>query len=149
LIRSKQSDYDLRGAFCQEGNVNGDVVAARYCGSGGWNARLPAALAARHVSQPLLPAFRPALWQPISSAATSSAWRFAFFTTYPHFRLSGGCRDHWLLWRIDPRSRLFAEGGNAAAIGPHCMGVGAVAAHLFGSLLMTFAGIATVVWLKA
>jgi len=27
--------------------------------------------------------------------------------------------------------------------------VGAVAAHLIGSLLMTFAGIATVVWLKA
>jgi len=26
--------------------------------------------------------------------------------------------------------------------------LGAVAAHLFGSLLMTFAGIATVVWLK-
>jgi fluoride exporter len=27
--------------------------------------------------------------------------------------------------------------------------LGAVAAHLLGSLLMTFAGIATVVWLKA
>jgi fluoride exporter len=74
----------------------------------------------------------------------------AFFMTYPHFapewRLfitTGFCGGLTTFSTFSWEIVLLLQSGRTL------WAVGAVAAHLFGSLLMTFAGIATVVWLKA
>ena len=74
----------------------------------------------------------------------------AFFTTYPHFA------PEWRLFvttgfcgGLTTFSTFSAEVVMLLQSGRTTWALGAVAAHLFGSLLMTFAGIATVVWLKA
>jgi CrcB protein len=74
----------------------------------------------------------------------------AFFTTYPHFA------PEWRLFvttgfcgGLTTFSTFSAEVVMLLQSGRTVWALGAVAAHLFGSLLMTFAGIATVVWLKA
>jgi CrcB protein len=74
----------------------------------------------------------------------------AFFTTYPHFA------PEWRLFvttgfcgGLTTFSTFSAEVVMLLQSGRTTWALGAVAAHLFGSLLMTFAGIATVLWLKA
>jgi CrcB protein len=73
----------------------------------------------------------------------------AFFLQYPHFapewRLfvtSGCCGGLTTFSTFSAEVVLLMQAGR---IGGAMM---AIAAHLIGSLLMTFAGIATVVWLK-
>jgi CrcB protein len=73
----------------------------------------------------------------------------AFFTTYPHFA------PEWRLFvttgfcgGLTTFSTFSAEVVMLLQSGRTTWALGAVAAHLFGSLLMTFAGIATVLWLK-
>jgi CrcB protein len=73
----------------------------------------------------------------------------AFFTTYPTFapewRLlltTGFCGG------LTTFSTFSAEVVMLLQSGRSIFAVGAVAAHVVGSLLMTFAGIATVAWLK-
>jgi CrcB protein len=74
----------------------------------------------------------------------------AFFTVYPAFapewRLlvtTGFCGG------LTTFSTFSAEIVTLLQSGRVTWALGAVAAHLFGSLLMTFGGIATVVWLKS
>jgi CrcB protein len=73
----------------------------------------------------------------------------AFFTAYPHFapewRLfvtTGFCGGLTTFSTFSAEVVALLQSGRAG------WALGAVAAHLFGSLVMTFAGIATVVWLK-
>jgi fluoride exporter len=74
----------------------------------------------------------------------------AFFTTYPAFA------PEWRLFvttgfcgGLTTFSTFSAEIVMLLQSGRTVWALGAVAAHLLGSLLMTFAGIATVVWFKA
>ncbi len=74
----------------------------------------------------------------------------AFFTTYPHFA------PEWRLFvttgfcgGLTTFSTFSAEVVMLLQSGRNLWALGAVAAHLFGSLAMTFAGAATVMWLKA
>ncbi len=74
----------------------------------------------------------------------------AFFMTYPHFA------PEWRLFittgfcgGLTTFSTFSAEVVMLLQSGRTLWALGAVAAHLAGSLLMTFAGIATVVWLSA
>jgi CrcB protein len=74
----------------------------------------------------------------------------AFFTTYPHFA------PEWRLFvttgfcgGLTTFSTFSAEIVILLQSGRTLWAMGAIAAHLVGSLLLTFAGIATVIWLKA
>jgi fluoride exporter len=74
----------------------------------------------------------------------------AFFTTYPAFA------PEWRLFvttgfcgGLTTFSTFSAEIVILLQSGRTLWALGAVAAHLAGSLLMTFAGIATVMWFKA
>jgi len=74
----------------------------------------------------------------------------AFFTTYPTlapewrlFVTTGFCGG------LTTFSTFSAEVVTLLQSGRPLWALGAVGAHLVGSLLVTFAGIATVVWLKA
>jgi CrcB protein len=74
----------------------------------------------------------------------------AFFTTYPAFA------PEWRLFLttgfcggLTTFSTFSAEIVILLQSGRTLWALGAVAAHLAGSLLMTFAGIATVMWFKA
>ena len=74
----------------------------------------------------------------------------AFFSTYttlaPEWRLfvmTGFCGGLTTFSTFSAEIVLLLQSGRTM------WALGAIAAHLFGSLLMTFAGIATVVWLKA
>jgi CrcB protein len=74
----------------------------------------------------------------------------AFFQTYPHFA------PEWRLFvttgfcgGLTTFSTFSAEVVILLQSGRTVWALGAVAAHLLGSLLMTFAGVATVMWLKA
>jgi fluoride exporter len=74
----------------------------------------------------------------------------AFFTTYPAFAAE------WRLFittgfcgGLTTFSTFSAEIVMLLQSGRTVWAFGAVAAHLVGSLLMTFAGIATFIWLKA
>jgi CrcB protein len=73
----------------------------------------------------------------------------AFFTTYPTFA------PEWRLFittgfcgGLTTFSTFSAEVVMLMQSGRSIFALGAVGAHLVGSLLMTFAGIATVAWLK-
>jgi CrcB protein len=74
----------------------------------------------------------------------------AFFTTYPAFA------PEWRLFvttgfcgGLTTFSTFSAEIVILLQSGRTLWALGAVAAHLLGSLLMTFAGVATVIWLKS
>jgi len=74
----------------------------------------------------------------------------AFFIAYPHFapewRLfvtTGFCGGLTTFSTFSAEVVMLLQSGRTA------WAMGAVAAHLFGSLLMTVAGMATVIWLKA
>jgi CrcB protein len=74
----------------------------------------------------------------------------AFFTAYPTFapewRLvvtTGFCGGLTTFSTFSAEIVMLLQSGRTV------WALGAVAAHVVGSLLMTFAGIATVVWLKA
>jgi CrcB protein len=73
----------------------------------------------------------------------------AFFTAYPAFA------PEWRLFLttgfcggLTTFSTFSAEVVMLLQSGRSVYALGAVAVHLFGSLAMTFAGVATVVWLK-
>jgi fluoride exporter len=73
----------------------------------------------------------------------------AFFTAYPSFA------PEWRLFLttgfcggLTTFSTFSAEIITLLQSGRSLFALGAVAAHLFGSLAMTFAGIATIAWLK-
>jgi CrcB protein len=73
----------------------------------------------------------------------------AFFTTYPTFA------PEWRLFittgfcgGLTTFSTFSAEVVMLMQSGRSIFALGAIGAHLVGSLLMTFAGIATVAWLK-
>jgi len=74
----------------------------------------------------------------------------AFFAAYPHiapewrlFITTGFCGGLTTFSAFSAEIVLLLQSGRTA------WALGAVAAHLLGSLLMTFAGIASVMWLKA
>jgi CrcB protein len=74
----------------------------------------------------------------------------AFFTTYPHFA------PEWRLFittgfcgGLTTFSTFSAEVVMLLQSGRGGWALGAVAAHLFGSIMMTFAGFATLVWFKS
>jgi len=74
----------------------------------------------------------------------------AFFATYPHFA------PEWRLFvttgfcgGLTTFSTFSAEIVTLLQSGRTLWAAGAVAAHLLGSLLLTFAGLATVMWLKS
>jgi CrcB protein len=74
----------------------------------------------------------------------------AFFTTYPHFA------PEWRLFvttgfcgGLTTFSTFSAEIVTLLQSGRTLWAFGAVAAHLLGSILLTFAGLATVLWMKS
>ena len=75
----------------------------------------------------------------------------AFFTQYPGLRARmAAVRHHGILRRLDHLLDLFGGSRSSHAIGTHGRAhCSPIAVHLVGSLLMTFAGIATVTWLKS